>query len=739
MMDNKANILIVDDLPEKLLVLESILQELEQNVVRAQSGREALRRLLERDYAVILLDVNMPDMDGFETAALIRQRPRSQHTPILFITAYTDEVHAAQGYSLGAVDYITSPLIPEVLRTKVGVFVDLYQKTEQVKRQAEQRITLAHEQAARAAAEEVTRRSLFLAEASTVLLRSLDPEPTLRSLARQVVPFLGDLGAGILVDSSGGGVCKIEVAWTDPAGGVCRQQTLEKDVLPPYLAGPVRRALELGKMERVTNPTQAPSASAGTPRAGASGLCGAGAGLGECELAIHNAVILPLQARGRTLGVLLLAMGPSGRCHSPADLALAEDLAGRAALALDNARLYRDIQTSDRQKNEFLAMLAHELRNPLAPLRNAALFMQLPDLEEPKQKWALGVIERQVQQLTRMVDDLLDVSRITRGKINLQKEEIDLATVIHRAVEISRPLIDERKHHLSVSLPPEPLRIVADPARLAQVVSNLLNNAAKYTEEGGTIWLSAGQAGGELVIRVRDTGVGIEPEMLSNVFDLFTQADHSLDRSQGGLGIGLTLVRRLVEMHGGSVQVFSAGLKQGSEFVVRLPILVEATAPTNNGTTSHAPAPPSSRVLIIDDNVDGAESLALLLRMMGQKVHTAYDGVAGLEAVDTFEPEIILLDIGLPRMNGYEVAREVRRRGSGAILVAVTGYGQEEDRSRSRDAGFDHHLVKPVELGHLLELFASLQIPLEGNGSKPSSLAHSPASATLATGPAAAP
>ncbi len=694
--DDRANILIVDDLSDKLLSLETILQELGQNLVTARSGREALRCLLEQDFAVILLDVNMPDMDGFETAALIRQRPRSEHTPILFLTAYADEMNMAQGYSLGAVDYILSPVVPEVLRTKVRVFVDLYLMTEKVKRQAEERVALAREQAARAAAEEATRRSQFLSEASKVLIRSLEPMATLRGLVSQVVPFLGDLAAGILIDPACG-TWITECTWAEPASGAVQHTTLRGEALPYDLTETIRQAMETGKTEVLTLP-QEENQAVTEPTS-----------LTQDLPPLGNVVILPLQARGRMLGALLLGAVPASRHYDAADLALAEDLTSRAALALDNARLYREIQEEDRRKNEFLAMLAHELRNPLAPIRNAAQVLQTPGAGPQQQQWAKGIIERQVQQLTRLVDDLLDVSRITRGKIRLQMEPAEVATVVGRAVEISRPLIDQRKHTLHVQVPPEPVQAVLDPVRVAQILANLLNNAAKYTEEGGTIWLKAERAGDELVFRVRDTGIGIQPELLPHVFDMFIQADHSLDRSQGGLGIGLTLVRRLVELHGGSVQALSPGPNQGSEFVVRLPVRTLALSALNGEDTS-APTTTSFRVLVVDDNVDSAESLALLLKTMGQVVHTAYDGPAALDAVERFSPDVVLLDIGLPGMSGYEVARQIRQRGQAdVLLIALTGYGQKEDQARAREAGFDHHLVKPTDVRRLPELFVSLQ------------------------------
>jgi CheY-like chemotaxis protein len=404
-------------------------------------------------------------------------------------------------------------------------------------------------------------------------------------------------------------------------------------------------------------------------------------------------------------------MGPSGRTFAPADMSLAEDLAGRAAAALDNARLYRDVQEADRRKNEFLAMLAHELRNPLAPIRNAVEVMRLPGVAAPQLAWARGVIERQVQHMVRLVDDLLDVSRITRGKIRLQKEPVELTSVLARAVETSRPLIEERGHELTITPAGCPLWAQGDPVRLAQVVSNLLNNAAKYTEKGGRIWLSAAREEGQAVLRVRDTGMGIPVEMLGSVFELFTQADRSLDRAHGGLGIGLTLVRQLVEMHQGSVEAHSDGPGKGSEFVVRLPLMAEPAPPDRPGRSASAgPDGPSRRILIVDDHGDVAESLRTLLDLAGHQVAVAHDGAAALEAVASFRPEVVLLDIGLPGMDGYEVARRLRAlpAGKALVLVATTGYGQLEDRSRSRAAGFDWHLVKPVDLEELSGVLARL-------------------------------
>jgi signal transduction histidine kinase/CheY-like chemotaxis protein len=368
--------------------------------------------------------------------------------------------------------------------------------------------------------------------------------------------------------------------------------------------------------------------------------------------------------------------------------------------AQDLRRQAHELVEADHRKNEFLAMLAHELRNPLAPIQNAVEVLKRLGHARPELQRATQVIERQARHARKLVEDLLDVSRISRGKISLHKEPLELAEVVTQAVEQGRALIDARKHHLTVNLPDEPIRLEADATRLTQVVVNLLNNAAKYTDEGGHICLTVERNGPEAVLRVHDDGIGITPAMLPHVFDLFAQSDRALRKSQGGLGIGLMLVRSLAELHGGAVQAFSDGPGQGSEFVVRLPVNgrdQDWQAPIKEGErVSQSPCP--GRILVVDDNRDSAESLALLLRVSGHEVLTAYDGEEALEAAATFRPEVVLLDIDLPKLDGYEVARRLRQRPGleGARLIALTGYGLEEDRRRSRAAGFDLHLVKPV-------------------------------------------
>lgn len=697
MTKDKINILVVDDLPEKLLVFESILAELGENVIKARSGAEALQQVLRNEFAVILLDVNMPGMDGFETASLIRQRKKSAHVPIIFITAYADEMHTAQGYSLGAVDYILSPVVPEILCTKVRVFVDLFRMTEQVKKQAEERIALLKEQAARAAAEESNRRLAILARAGNILGRSLDYEATVCDVAGLAIPALADLSAVTFLNP-GDGTWKTILAQVNHEGELILSESGNLDTLPGLLNDITRRVLATS-LKQVCPLMESPSLD--HDRAAAE----------------STAVALPLQAIGRIIGVLALSMHDSGRVFSAGEVTLAEALASRAASALDNARLYSDVQRADRQKNEFLSMLAHELRNPLAPIRNAVHILKRKSSSGPELQWAYDVIDRQVIGLVRLVDDLLDVSRITSGKIRLKLEPVEVQAIVAQAVETSRPLIDARNHRLAVNLPTQPLWVRGDAVRLAQVLTNLLNNAAKYTDEGGEITLTVASEAGEVVMKVRDNGVGIPPVMMASIFELFTQVDRSLDRSQGGLGIGLTLVRQLVQMHCGSVHVFSAGANQGSEFTIRLPALaahaqipagdkLEATAIQGGISNSSADAV-RRRILVVDDNRDAAESLALLLRLEGYEVHTAYDGPTALQAASSFGPHLVLLDIGLPGMDGYEVARSLRRQPNlnGLILVALTGYSQKEDRQQSVNAGINHFVVKPIDLQVLSSMF----------------------------------
>jgi PAS domain S-box-containing protein len=378
----------------------------------------------------------------------------------------------------------------------------------------------------------------------------------------------------------------------------------------------------------------------------------------------------------------------------------------------ERKRAEEALREADRRKDEFLATLAHELRNPLAPIRHAVEILRLQGAPAPEQPWAVDVIDRQLRQLTRLLDDLLDVSRITAGRLDLRQARVDLAEVLQVAAETSRPLIEEHGQAFALTLPPHPITLDGDLTRLAQVIANLLNNAAKYTDRGGYIWLTAEQRGLEAVVTVRDTGIGIPPELLPRIFEMFMQADRSLERSHSGLGIGLTLARQIVERHGGTLTAHSDGAGTGSAFIIRLPVLPEAApAPPRTRPAREGQVPVAARrILVVDDERIAAASLGKLLTILGHETRTAYDGLETVGVAEAFRPDVVLLDIGLPKMNGYEVARKIRQQpwGQGMVLIALTGWGQEADRQRARDAGFDHHLVKPVALAALTQMLASL-------------------------------
>jgi len=562
-----VNILLVDDQPGRLLTYRAILEPLGERLVEASSGEQALKLLMEDEYAVILLDVNMPGMDGFETASLIHQHPRFEKTPIIFVTAVNvTDMDRLRGYKLGAVDYVMVPVIPEILRSKVMVLAELYRKRREL-------------QQANAALEAEKARELDRLNAS---LRAANAELAARNMELRT---------------------------------------------------------EVGER------TQA------------------------------------------------------------------------------EARL----READRRKDEFLATLAHELRNPLAPLLNALNVRRLsaPAADDPLQ----GLMERQLALLVRLIDDLLDVARITRGKLVLRRQETMLQDVLQSAIEIAQPLIEQGHHELHLQLPPQPVPLFVDHVRLAQVFANLLNNAAKYSDAGGRIELHASADDDRIEVRVRDSGIGLSSEQAQGIFELFTQADTTIERARGGLGIGLTLAQRLTEMHDGEVSVHSDGLGRGSEFRVRLPRAqpmdvataeggsvsepeseaeseseaqseAESKSESESESGSMMPGGHGHRALVLDDNRDAADTLAMMLELLGLEVRTLYDPTAFEPNFAEFAPDVVFLDVGMPGRSGYDVAAALRAapRGNEVLLVAVTGWGQPEDRRRTQEAGFDRHLVKPPEL-----------------------------------------
>ncbi|HSY07259.1 MAG TPA: response regulator [Steroidobacteraceae bacterium] len=564
----KVNILLVDDQESRLLTYDTILRDLGQNLVHAHSGFEALQCLMKAEFAVVLLDVSMPGMDGFETAGLIHEHPRFERTPIIFVTGvHVTEFECLKGYKLGAIDYVNVPVVPEILRGKISVLVELHLKRRELQ-------TL----------------NASLAEANALL--------------------------------------------------ALKNTTLEAE-----------KTRELERLNLT--------------------LRRANAELEQANQALQSEIMV-------------------------------------------RARAESALKEADRNKDEFLAILAHELRNPLAPINNAVEIMRRRPLEDPQLTWARDIVARQLGHLARLVDDLLDVSRITRGAITLAREPVQVATVVTRAIETVQPLITRQSHELLIDVPDPALEVEGDLTRLTQALSNLLNNAAKYTEAGGRINVSVVPVAEEQVeIRVKDSGLGISPELLPRLFNLFTQADATTHRADGGLGIGLALVRKLVEMHGGSVAAYSQGANSGSEFVMRLPLMMRRTQRRSAvSTAAQEGRVTSRRILVADDNADSLESLAALLRCDGHEVYTACDGEQALEQATKHRPEIALLDLGMPKLDGVQVGRKIRAEpwGRDMTLIALTGWGQDSDRKRTQAAGFDAHLVKPLDVS---DLSVYLQVPVE--------------------------
>jgi signal transduction histidine kinase/DNA-binding response OmpR family regulator len=674
-MEEKVNILVVDDLADKRLAFREVLDDLDENLILVGSGAEALRELLEREFAVIVLDVNMPDIDGIETAQLIRKHGRTSHTPIIFVTAYADEMQTERGYELGAVDYILTPVVPAILRSKVRVFVDLYRAQRRAAK-------VARAEAGRAAAETARRTSDLIALASRELAATLNLESSMERLLEVLVPTVG--GCALLaVDADRRSVVRYRQE---------RESTRSLDgltSLPPTL----RRAM--GEVQSGGYALEVRI----DPRGG------------QWPEPLKFAHVLPLKVGDRSIGVL--AIGVLNPEAGPLDERALLEVATRAAIAFDNAQLYdsleremarakdaeEKLQQASRRKDEFLAMLSHELRNPLAPIVTAAQVLGKIAPSDARIAWVREVIQRQVTHLAGLVDDLLDVSRITQGKITLHREAVELAKVLEHSLEIVRPLIDSKRHSLSFQTPETPIWVHGDFSRLSQIFSNLLHNAAKYTADGGSIELTVGVDRGNVAVSVRDNGIGIDAQFLPHVFEVFTQGYRGLDRSQGGLGVGLAVVRRLVELHQGEVNVISEGPGRGTEVSVRMPCISEVV-PHAGVQVLPVTRQGGKRILVVDDNADAAESIAVFMRIEGHEVKTVTDAMQALACVASFEPEVAIIDIGLPGMNGFELAASIRANPDVAtpLLIALTGYGQAEDFDRSRDAGFDHHFVKPADL-----------------------------------------
>lgn len=638
-----AHVLLVDDQPANLLALEAALDPLGVDLVRAVSGTQALAALEKQDFAAVLLDVRMPGMDGFEVAREIRSRARSRFTPILFVTAGDDPDEAMlSAYALGAVDFLAKPLRSEVLKAKVSVFVELYRSKEEL-RQRER-----HDFEQRLEAKEERYRALFesIDEGFCVVKLLRGPDGEVRDFRYEEANEAFTMHTGL----------------ANPIGRTMGE-------LVPGYAGARYRVYD--RVARTGEPIR---------------------------------FVQEEKAMNRWFDIYASRLGGEG---SDLVAILFSDITQRLLAEQDMRRLNEELAQANRRKTEFLATLAHELRNPLAPLSNGLHLMRMasskPDLLEKTRQ----MMERQIQHMVHLVDDLLDVARISTGKVELRRQRIDLKDVVATAVETSASLIDAGGHKLTVEVPSVPLPLDADPTRIAQVVSNLLNNAAKYTPEGGRIALKVHTEGSDAVLTVTDTGIGIAPDALGKVFEMFAQVPGSAGKPQGGLGIGLSLVQSLVALHGGRVSAASGGPGQGSTFTVRLPLLSSQSEVTSPMDTNPSSAPSDQlQVLVVDDNTDAAESLGVLLDIEGHAAHIAHTGAEALQLAQSQALDVVFLDIGLPDMTGYDVAKRLRLLPGmqKTLLVALTGWGTQDDRQRTRDAGFDRHLTKPAELPAVEEL-----------------------------------
>jgi PAS domain S-box-containing protein len=544
--------------------------------------------------------------------------------------------------------------------------------------------------------EELRRHADELARVARRLTETLDVTEVAERIADSILPLFKAQSSVVRLLQPDGALACVAIA------GKWLENFKPGYLLPPGV-GLVGRAVAERRALWTTDILDEPSVVL-TPEF-RSALAGAG----------HHAVLaVPLQVKGEIIGAISTAHSEI-RTFSQADIDLLQAFADQAALAMRNVQLFAreqaaraDAESANRAKDEFLALLAHELRNPLAPIVSAAALLRRPDIPPDVVAHSAAVVDRQARNLARLLEDLLDLSRITRGRIELRAQTVSLADTVRNALEATRPLVDSRRHALSVALPATPLHVEADPARLEQIVVNVVNNAAKYTPAGGKITVAAFEEGGEAVVRIGDTGIGIAQDMLARVFEPFVQGDQSLAHTSGGLGVGLTLVQRLVTLHGGRVEVHSDGPGFGSEFTIRLPL---SRQPAAHGGLTDATADrcPSASVLLIEDNADARRTLRAVLEQDGHRVDEVEDGALGLERAAASRPDIVLIDIGLPTMDGYEIARRIRARlGAVPILVAITGYGQADDQRRSREAGFDAHLTKPVFPDHLAHVLATL-------------------------------
>jgi len=706
MGETKVNILLVDDKPEKLLALEAVLEDLGENLVRTTSGREALRHLLQEEFAVILLDVNMPGMDGFETASLIRQRQSSRDTPIIFITAFADEMHLSRGYELGAVDYIMAPVIPDVLRTKVRVFVELFRQKRELSRQAEiQRRRASQLQKLAAAALAINASRSLPALLRTVAEGARDIIDAHQAVIHVLPP--GGAAGGKNRGETVGSFSQRYGQWGDKPLRLLRGG----DTSIVRGCGPVRlddSALRRHADWPIISRFDAP--------------------------ALRGILAAPLTTAARPLGLIYLSDRRDGD-FTDEDETILTQLAQMASVAIENA-LFLEEREVNRLKDEFLATLSHELRTPLNAILGWTHLLRAGMPGDGEAAHGLEVIERNVKAQTRLIEDLLDVSRITTGKLRLSVRPMSPAAVIEAAIDSLRPAADGKNIAIEARIPIDLGEIVGDPDRLQQVVWNLLSNAIKFTPSHGRVKVEVDRSADRVGVRVIDDGKGIDPTFLPYVFERFRQADSSTTRSHGGLGLGLTIVRHLVELHGGSVQAESEGEGKGATFTVALPIRAAMPPSQLQPRARNGDSAPTSaakripdfyglRILAVDDEPDARELINAILAQTRAHIEIAEGARQAIALIDRQPPDILVSDIGMPEEDGYALIREVRRRtpdrGGKVPAIALTAYVREEDRARMLEAGFTAHVPKPVEADELIRVIDNISGRALGPRTQPES------------------
>jgi len=697
MNNERASVLIVDDRPEKVLALEAVLEDLDVQIVRAYSGREALRFLLQQDFAVILLDVNMPAMDGFETASLIRQRKNSEHIPIIFITALGDDMHIARGYEIGAVDYIQSPVIPSVLRTKVAVFVELYVKTDQVRRQAD---------SLRRRAQQLQK----LTAAAVAINSALSIEKLLQVVSDTARDCLGThqcITLFILNRASENRSARtMAVSSFSDKYEFWRRKSMKLDAIAGTIVAQSRTVTRMTERELQDHPDWEIVQNLKIPPV------------------VGGMLAAPLTARSAgNVGIIYLTDRVEGAFNAD-DEAVLMQLAQMASIAIENS-LYAEERETNRIKDEFLSTLSHELRTPLNAIMGWTHILRLenPNLDADH---GLEIIERNVRAQTKLIEDLLDVSRITTGKLRLNPRGMRLGAVVSAAIDAIKPIADAK--HISIKVHSEgDDQISGDPDRLQQVVWNLLTNAVKFTPEGGSVEVISVREKSKIQLEVRDNGIGLSPGFLPFVFDRFRQADSTSTRSHGGLGIGLTIVRHIIDLHGGTVVCESAGEGQGTKFRVTLPVIAATPDPAINGKSQPkhpVAAPPAklqgTRILVVDDEPDAREVVAEVFRRAGAIVSSAASAAAGMTLLAEKEFDLLVSDVAMPGMDGLQFIQQIRQteNGKNAAIpaMALTAYARDEDRRKAVAAGFQMHLAKPVEPTDLIasagELLAGVRAPV---------------------------